>query len=34
MLGVILWRRSRLAADRFDPDEPEVGDPNEPQVPR
>lgn len=34
MLGVILWRRSKLAADRFDPDEPDVADPNEPQAPR
>ena len=34
MLGVILWRRSKLAADRFDPDEPDAADPNEPQAPR
>ena len=34
MLGVILWRRSKLTADRFDPDEPDAADSNEPQAPR
>jgi cytochrome c-type biogenesis protein CcmH len=34
LLGIILWRRSKLAADRFDPDEPEAAESTELKAPR